>query len=154
MHGFFKTLIRPDREETPERAEIANAANLIQVGVFQLLQLAYRDWHGHELAPKAADRLFGAYMLDGLVPHWARHYARHIFALDAAGMLDDTDPRYHRYDSDYRTHTPDGVRQFCIAALAITVFVGGGLWMSHLATGGNTSFLPPYFDEKELTPRR
>ena len=41
MTGFFQTLIQPDREEHPERALIARAANLLQVGEFQLLQLAY-----------------------------------------------------------------------------------------------------------------
>ena len=44
--NLFETLIHPDREEHPERAEVARAANLLQIGEFQLLQLAYQDWFG------------------------------------------------------------------------------------------------------------
>lgn len=35
--NFFDVLIHPNREENPERAEVARAANLLQVGEFQLL---------------------------------------------------------------------------------------------------------------------
>ena len=52
MQGFFKTLIRPDQEEDPERTLVARAANVLQVGEFQLLQLAYHEWHGHDLPQK------------------------------------------------------------------------------------------------------
>ena len=40
---FFKALLRPDREEleSKEKAVISAAANLLQIGEFQLLQLAY-----------------------------------------------------------------------------------------------------------------
>lgn len=43
--NFWETLLHPDKEEleNPERRVIANAANILQVGEFQLLQLAYRD---------------------------------------------------------------------------------------------------------------
>ncbi|MCH7542778.1 MAG: hypothetical protein IIB65_03995, partial [Proteobacteria bacterium] len=46
MSNLFQTLMRPDREESEQRAEVARAANLLQLGEFQLLQLAYHDWHG------------------------------------------------------------------------------------------------------------
>ena len=154
MSSLFQTLMRPDREECAERAEVARAANLLQIGEFQLLQLAYHDWHGEDVAPEAINRLFRSYMIENVVPHWARHYARYIIALDTAGMLDDQEPRYHRYDVDFRTHVPHGVRQFCIAAVAVTICIGGALWISYLAADGNTAVLPPYFEEQELQPRR
>ena len=34
---LLKTLIQPDHDENQERAEVADAANLLQVGEFQLL---------------------------------------------------------------------------------------------------------------------
>ena len=154
MSSLFQTLMRPDREECAERAEVARAANLLQIGEFQLLQLAYHDWHGEDVAPEAINRLFKSYMIEKVVPHWARHYARRIVALDEDGMLDDREPRYHRYDVDTRTHVRHGVRQFCIVAAAVTVCIGGALWISYLAAGGNTAVLPPYFDEHELNPKR
>lgn len=153
MSNLFQTLMRPDREESAQRAEVARAANLLQIGEFQLLQLAYHDWHGRDVTPDAINRLFRTYMMENEVPHWARHYARHIMALDAAGVLDDQEPRYHRYDEDSRTHVSHGVRQFCMVAAAVTICIGGALLISYLATGGNTAVMPPYFEENELQPR-
>ena len=74
MKSFLRTLLRPDREETnPEAAEVAQAANILQIGEFQLLQLAYRDWHSAELPETLTDKLFACYMLRKQVPHWTRH---------------------------------------------------------------------------------
>ncbi len=147
--NLFETLIHPDREEHPERAEVARAANLLQIGEFQLLQLAYKDWFGTDIPTGESDRLFGAYMMHNQVPSWARHYARRILGLDAAGMLDDRDPAYHRYDSNYRTkRLPDGVRRFCAASAMIVFVLGGGIWLSHLTAGHTSQILPPYFSDK------
>ena len=154
MSSLFQTLMRPDREECAERAEVARAANLLQIGEFQLLQLAYHDWHGVDVAPDAINRLFKTYMIEKVVPHWARHYALYIIARDTAGMLDDQEPRYHRYDVNFDTPMPHGVRQFCLVAAAVTICIGGALWISYLETGGNTAVLPPYFEEHELQPKR
>ena len=102
MTGFFETLIRPDKEELDnmDRREVGRAANVLQVGEFQLLQLAYRDWHDEDLPEFMVDRLFHDYMIHNDVPPWARHYARKILRLDETGEISD-DHRYHRYDNDY-----------------------------------------------------
>ena len=44
-------MVHPDKEksELGERMLVANATNAPQVGDFQLLQLAYRDWHDKDL---------------------------------------------------------------------------------------------------------
>ena len=97
---LLQTLIRPDREESAQRAEVARAANLLQVGEFQFLQLAYSRWHGEEMPEEVINRMFMAYMLHDQVPYWARHHAHHILALDGQGALDEADPAYHRYDRD------------------------------------------------------
>ncbi len=158
MLKIIRTLIRPDSEETnPEGAEIAQAANLLQIGEFQLLQLAYAEWYGEELPDTLTDSLFTDYMIRKQVPHWARHYARRINDWDDRGLLDSGDTTFHRYDRGYSVLAPGGIRRFCIATAALVVFVGGSLWVGHLAAGGKSvSILPPYFDEKELTtkPRR
>ena len=71
MAGLFQTLLRPDREEDSDRAEVAKAANLLQTGEFQLLQLAYYAWHGAEMPEAANDTIFRSYMLLSRVPAWA-----------------------------------------------------------------------------------
>ena len=73
--GLLKTLLRPDHEDDPELAQIAQAANILQVGEFQFLQLAYREWHAVDIPETAMDGLFKQYMLNGEVPFWARDYA-------------------------------------------------------------------------------
>ncbi|MCZ6741175.1 MAG: hypothetical protein O7D27_03320 [Alphaproteobacteria bacterium] len=152
--SLLQTLLKPDHDEHPERTEVARAANLLQIGEFQLLQLAYHDWHGEDVGPEDINRLFRSYMLESVVPHWARHYARRIMALDADGILDDREPHYHRYDVNVRTNISHGVRQFCLVVVVVTICIGGALWISYLATGGNTALLPPYFEEHELKPQR
>ncbi len=73
---LFQTLIRPDREENSQRAEVCKAANFLQVGEFQFLQLAYREWHKDEMPEELTNSIFKSYMLHDEVPHWARHYGR------------------------------------------------------------------------------
>lgn len=148
--SLWKTLIRPDREENPEHAEVSRAANLLQIGEFQFLQLAYFNWFDKDMSRADCDRLFSAYMLHNQTPHWTRRYARHINNLDTAGTLDDRDPAYHRYDPDHGDRFPVGVLRFCGAVAIITIFVGGGLWMSNEVAEPTSQILPPYFSDKEI----
>ena len=36
--------MKPDWDDDPKRSEIRYAANLLQIGEFQLIQLAYNIW--------------------------------------------------------------------------------------------------------------
>ena len=148
--NLFKTLLRPDLEEAPDKAVVARAANLVQVGEFQLLQLAYREWHGRDLPEAMTGPLFRHYMLHDGVPAWARHYARWIVELDRSGRLDDRDSRFHRFDRDYGSVAPHGVRRFTLAASMIAVVLFGGVVIGDLAVGDGHAILPPYFDENEI----
>ncbi len=154
MQGFFKTLVRPDREEDPERTLVARAANVLQVGEFQLLQLAYYEWHGHELPQDDCGKLFQVYMLHGEIPAWARNFATWVLRQDEIDMIDSGNPSFHRYDNDYITHDPDGLRKFVAATLFIAFVLVGGIMVTHLSAGTGTSILPPYFEEQELIPTR
>lgn len=153
MTGLFGTLMRPDREEHPEKAEIARAANALQVGEFQFLQLAYHAWHHRELPSALVDSLFAAYMIKDQVPHWARHYARKILDLDGRGLLNWRDPRFHRYDPDYVKPVSNAVRKFWLAAVVIFGLLGTGLVLAHYSTQQGGSILPPYFDNRDAGPR-
>ena len=150
MKDFIKTLLRPDQEEDPERNIIARAANILEVGEFQLLQLAYRDWHGQELPVALCDRLFQAYMLHNEIPTWARHYARRIIEDGESGLIDHSDPFYHRYDREYVTHVSNGARRFTIASMILAVVLVGSIFAGHFAVGEGGSVLPPYFDKDDF----
>jgi hypothetical protein len=150
MKDLIKTLLRPDQEEDPERNIIARAANILEVGEFQLLQLAYLDWHGQELPAALCDRLFQAYMLHNEIPVWARHYARRIIEDGERGLMDYSDPFYHRYDREYITHVPQGVRRFTIATMILAVVLVGSLFAGHFTAGEGVSLLPPYFEKDDF----
>ena len=153
--NFFSTLLHPDREELEmeERMIVASAANVLQVGEFQLLQLAYREWFGNDLPEASITRLFTAYMLKNEVPHWARHYARLILMREEQGTLAENDARYHRYDHDYHTSVPRGTQQFCIIAGLLTVTLVLGVVLANQAVDQPTSLLPPYFERSEMQQR-
>ena len=58
MNGLLKTLIKPDWDENPKRSLIIQAANLIQIGEFQLIQLAYKSWYGENLPEEKINTIF------------------------------------------------------------------------------------------------
>jgi hypothetical protein len=143
--NLLETLIRPDKEEQDDRSEVVKAANLLQVGEFQLLQLAFHAWHKRDMPETVVDRLFTNYMMRSEVPFWARQYARKIIALEASGALDDSEPHYHRYDADYHTHVPDGLRKFAWAAGILIICIFGGILLADQVTRPGGSVFPPYF---------
>jgi hypothetical protein len=152
MASFLQTLLHPDREEDPEKAQIAKAANLLQVGEFQVLQLAHFEWFGEEMSARTSDDIFRTYMLRGEVPGWARHYARRIIVKAELGDLEDHDPAYHRYDCDYYKALPLGARRLMWAVCCLTFVMAAILSVGLIAPVPVTSILPPYFTEKELAP--
>ena len=155
MASLWETLIHPDREELEfqERSVVCRAANLLQVGEFQLLQLAYREWFGADLPEALVSRLFTTYMLNNEVPHWARHYARAIVDNAERGIVDDQNPAYHRYDYEYHTTVPRGVQRFWAAVTVLAGVVLGSVIFADAVVRKPTSILPPYFEEDELRPR-
>ena len=154
--NLFNIIFRPELEEDPERTEIAEAANLLQIGEFQLLQLAYSEWFGRDLPEHQLDRLFNSYMVSQQVPYWARHYARRILERERAGRLDANDPNFHRYDRNYITNVPQGVRRFWLAVLCCGGVVFGSVAVATLIVQDRDalSVLPPYFERSEVPGRQ
>lgn len=154
MNGFFHTLLRPDQEEDPERTLVARAANILQVGEFQLLQLAYEDWFGRVMSGELSDEMFRAYMMRGEIPAWAQAFARWVIRQDEIGLLDGNDPHFHRFDNDYVTMVPQGWRKFAMASLLLVFLFATALLAGEMGSVQVTSVLPPYFQDKELGSNR
>ena len=107
MNGLLKTLIKPDWDDNPKRSEILNAANLLHVGEFQLIQLAYKIWYNEDLPESRINKLFGEYMFKGIIPIWVTYYARDILKLDKVNKLNSYDNKYHAYDHEFGEYIYD-----------------------------------------------
>ena len=153
---MLETLLRPDHddEEMKERLVVIEAANQLQVGEFQLLQLAYREWHGEDLPEALVSKIFTDYMLRSEVPHWARHYARMIVSGCEHGDIDMNAHRYHRYDHDYGSPLRYPVRRFCLAVASLIVFLGGSILIANIAAVNPASMFPPYLDVNDLPKQK
>ena len=98
MNGLVKTLIKPDWDDNPKRSEILHAANLLHVGEFQLIQLAYKTWFKEDLPEYKINKIFSEYMVTGIIPIWVTHYAEDILKLSKANVLDSYNQKYHQKD--------------------------------------------------------
>ncbi len=123
---MFKILYRLDDLDTVEANLVAEAANRLGVGEFQLFRLAHRAWHGAEVEAKALEPDFLGYMLRDDVPFWVRQYARKVVAGHEQGMLDPEDATFHAYD-----HTGvqnkglwSGIAKVALVALMTAVLMG------------------------------
>ena len=101
MNNLIKTLIKPDWDDNPKRSEILHASNLLQIGEFQLIQLAYKVWYREDLPEDKINKIFNEYMITGIIPIWVSFYAKDIIKLDDANLLNSYDEKYHVYDHEF-----------------------------------------------------
>ena len=157
MNGVFKTLIKPDWDDNPKRSEILHAANLLQVGEFQLIQLAYKVWYNKELPEERINKIFKEYMISGIIPIWVTYYARDIIKMDDAKVLDSFNERYHVYDHEFGKHI-DNENQRRRRGIFYSMIIGFVFIASHYMAANYVSidepagFYPPYVERKVVYP--
>jgi len=155
MNGLLKTLIKPDWDDSPKRSEIIEAANLIQIGEFQLIQLAYKEWYNENLPEDKINIIFNEYMVSGIIPIWVTYYARDIVKLDKANVLESYNKKYHVYDHEFGEHIDDEKKRknlgIFYTVLIVFVFIA-----SHYMAINNVDepagFYPPYIEKKVVYP--
>lgn len=86
----------------PSVAHVAEAAQVLSIGEFELFGLAHRWWHDAPGEEAVLERAFGEYLTSETVPPWVRHYCRRVLILAAVGQLDPKDfgverPRMRRF---------------------------------------------------------
>ncbi len=79
---------RGDRDTDWGAGPIPEAAAALEVKEFDLFARAHRWWFGRRLDQQALERVFANYMFGGVVPPWARHYAREILRELRSGAPD------------------------------------------------------------------
>ena len=155
MHGLLKTLIKPDWDDNPKRSLIIQAANLVQIGEFQLIQLAYKAWYEKDLTEEEIKKIFNEYMVSGIIPIWVTYYAADIIKLDKANVLDSYNKKYHIYDHEFGQHISDE-KQRKSRGIFYTVLIGFVFVASHYLAINSVDepagFYPPYIEKKVIYP--
>ena len=155
MNGLVKTLIKPDWDDNPKRSEILHAANLLQIGEFQLIQLAYKIWYNEDLPEEKINKIFNEYMITGIIPIWVTYYARDILKLDRANVLDSHNVKYHVYDHEFGSYISSDKerkrRGIFYATIIGLVFIATH-YMAANYVEEPAGFYPPYIEKRVVYP--
>ena len=157
MNGLLKTLIKPDWDDNPKRSEILHAANLLQIGEFQLIQLAYKVWYRENLPEDKINNIFSEYMVSEIIPIWVTAYASDILKLDQANVLDSYNEKYHVYDHEFGAYIYDNKqrkrRGILYAAIIGFVFVASHyMAINYVEDEESAGFYPPYIEKRVIYP--
>ena len=157
MNGLVKTLIKPDWDDNPKRSEILLAANLLHVGEFQLIQLAYKVWYKENLPEDKINKIFSEYMVTGIIPIWVTHYAQDILKLSKANVLDSFNNKYHVYDHEFgkyiSTEKQRKRRGIFYAFIVGVVFIASHyMAINYVEDEGSAGFYPPYVEKRVVYP--
>jgi hypothetical protein len=155
MNGLLKTLVKPDWDDNPKRSEILHAANLLQIGEFQLIQLAYKVWYKENLPENKINKIFGEYMITGIIPIWVTYYAEDIIKLEKANVLDSYNEKYHIYDHEFGEYIYNEKqrrkRGILYATIILFVFVATHFMAANYVEEP-AGFYPPYIEKKVVYP--
>ena len=157
MNGLVKTLIKPDWDDNPKRSEILHAANLLHIGEFQLVQLAYKSWYNENLPEDKINKIFSEYMVTGVIPIWVTHYAQDILKLNKANVLDSFNDKYHVYDHEFgkyiSTEKQRKRRGIFYALIIGMVFIASHyMAINYVEVEGSAGFYPPYVEKRVVYP--
>ena len=157
MNGLLKTLIKPDWDDNPKRSGILHAANLIQIGEFQLIQLAYKAWYNEDLPEDKINKIFSEYMITGIIPIWVTYYAKDILKLDRANVLNAYDEKYHIYDHEFGEYIRDDKqrkkRGVIYATIIVFVFIASHyMAANYVSLEEPADLFPPYVEKSIAYP--
>ena len=155
MNGLLKTLIKPDWDDNPKRSEILHAANLLQIGEFQLIQLAYKVWYRENLLEDKINNIFSEYMVRGIVPIWVTYYAKDILKLEQANVLDSYNEKYHVYDHEFGAYIYDDKQRRRRGILYTTIIAFIFITTHFIAANyveEPAGFYPPYIEKRIVYP--
>ena len=155
MNGLLKTLVKPDWDDNPKRSEILHAANLLQIGEFQLIQLAYKVWYKENLPEKKINNIFSEYMITEIIPIWVTYYARDIIKMEHANVLNSYDEKYHVYDHEFGEYIHDSKqrkKRGIFYAIIIGIVFIGSHYMAVNYIEEPAGLFPPYVEKKVVFP--
>ena len=155
MKDFLHTLIKPDWDDNPKRSEILNAANLLQIGEFQLIQLAYKVWYRENLPEDKINNIFSEYMITGIIPIWVTYYAKDVLKLEQANVLDSYNEKYHVYAHEFGAYIYDDKQRRRRGILYATIIAFVFITTHFIAANyveEPAGFYPPYIEKRVVYP--
>ena len=157
MNGLVKTLIKPDWDDNPKRSEILDASNVLQIGEFQLIQLAYKVWYKKDLPEDKINKIFSEYMFTGIIPIWVTYYAKDILKLNQANVLDSYNEKYHIYDHEFGAYIYDNKQRrrrgvVYTTIIAIVFIASHYMAINYVEGEESASFYPPYVEKRIVYP--
>ena len=157
MNNLVKTLIKPDWDDNPKRSEILHAANLLQIGEFQLIQLAYKVWYQKDLPEDKINKIFSEYMITGIIPIWVTYYAKDIIKMENANVLNSYDEKYHVYDHEFGTYIQNDKERkrrgiFYALIIGVVFIASHYMAINYVEDEGSASFYPPYVEKRVVYP--
>ena len=157
MNGLLRTLVKPDWDDNPKRSEILHAANLLHIGEFQLVQLAYKSWYNENLPEDRINKIFSEYMVTGVIPIWVTHYAQDILKLSKANVLDSFNNKYHVYDHEFGKYISTEKQRkrrgiFYALIIGIVFIASHYMAINYVEDEESAGFYPPYIEKKVVYP--
>ena len=157
MTSLLKTLINPDIDDNPKRSKILDAANLLQIGEFQLIQLAYKVWYKEDLPEEKINLIFSEYMITGIIPIWVTYYANDILKLDQANILNSYEEKYHVYDHEFGEYIYNETQRkkrgiFYVIFIGIVFVATHYMAINYVEDEESAGFYPPYIEKRVVFP--
>tara|TARA_B100000686_G_scaffold283816_1_gene306997 strand:- start:126 stop:617 length:492 start_codon:yes stop_codon:yes gene_type:complete len=157
MNGLLKTLVKPDWDDNPKRSEILHAANLLHVGEFQLIQLAYKVWYKSELPEEKISKIFSEYMVRGIMPIWVTYYAKDIIKLDSVKKLNSYADKYHIYDHEFGKYIDNEKQRrrrgiFYASIIAFVFIASHYMAANYVSMEEPADLFPPYLEKSIAYP--
>ena len=157
MNGLLKTLIKPDWDDNPKRSKILHTANLLQIGEFQLIQLAYKVWYGKDLPEEKINKIFSEYMISGIIPMWVTYYAKDIIKIEHANALNSYDKKYHVYDHEFGEYIQDDKQRkkrgvFYVTIIVFVFIANHYMAANYVSLEEPADLFPPYVEKSIAYP--
>ena len=157
MNGLLKTLIKPDWDDNPKRSEILHAANLLQIGEFQLIQLAYKVWYKQNMPEEKINKIFSEYMVSGIIPIWVTYYAKDILKLEKANVLNFFDKKYHVYYYEFGEYIYNDKQRrkrgiYYVIVILFVFIATHFMAINYVAIEEPAGFYPPYIEKRIVYP--
>ena len=89
---------RPTVIPKNDRSMVTTVANALDIGEFQLVQLAFKHWYGREMSSWEQEKYFHYVFFQGHIPPFGRHLSREVHSQGSDNNIMERPAFRHLYD--------------------------------------------------------